>query len=109
LRNPAGRRLDAAEAWLQTNFLKTELELGQCLRLPQEGPCECDLVLNCSQFVTTNEYAPRLRARLAIEQTLVQDAHARSWQREAERHQCTRHCLEQLLADLGEPTDAPTG
>jgi len=44
--------------WLQTNFLKTELELGHCLRLPAEGPCECDLVLTCPKFITTNEYAP---------------------------------------------------
>ena len=29
--------------WLRSNFLKTELELGHCLRLPSEGPCECDL------------------------------------------------------------------
>src|SRR5262249_57640908 len=32
--------------WLKANFFKTELELGHCLRLPQEGPCECDLYLN---------------------------------------------------------------
>lgn len=44
--------------WLQTNSLKTELELGHCLRLPQEGPCECDLVLSCSKFVTTSDYTP---------------------------------------------------
>jgi hypothetical protein len=38
---------------LKTNFYKTELELGHCLRLPQEGPCECDLYLTCAKFVTT--------------------------------------------------------
>jgi hypothetical protein len=38
--------------WLRSNFLKTELELGHCLRLPSEGPCECDLYLSCSRFVT---------------------------------------------------------
>ena len=32
-------RLDPeAVSWLQTNFLKTELELGHCLRTPAEGP-----------------------------------------------------------------------
>ena len=61
-------RLDPdAVHWLQTNFLKTELELGHCLRLPAEGPCECDLVLTCSKFLTTSDYAPRLRARLDTE------------------------------------------
>lgn len=50
--------------WLQANFFRTELELGHCLRLPQEGPCECDLYLSCAKFVTTPEYAPRLRRRI---------------------------------------------
>lgn len=60
--------------WLKTNFFKTELELGHCLRLPQEGPCECDLYLTCVKFVTTPAYAPRLRARRRVEQALATDA-----------------------------------
>ncbi|MBE1609780.1 hypothetical protein [Actinopolymorpha pittospori] len=63
--------------WLQTNFLKTELELGHCLRLPAEGPCECDLMLSCSKFLTTSDYAPRLRARLAVEDQLHRRHHPR--------------------------------
>jgi len=99
-------RLDPdAVHWLQTNFLKTELELGHCLRLPQEGPCECDLVLTCPKFVTTSEYEPRLRARLTVEQQLIDDAVTRRWQREAERHECTRRRIEQLLNDLGQPIE----
>lgn len=35
-------------AWLKANFFRTELELGHCLRLPEEGPCECDLYLTCA-------------------------------------------------------------
>jgi hypothetical protein len=53
--------------WLKTNFYKTELELGRCLRLPQEVPCECDIHLTCPKFVTPrstshglkNGWAPR--------------------------------------------------
>src|SRR5207244_4254363 len=56
-----GARSTSAVDWLKTNFFKTELELGHCLRLPQEGPCECDLYLSCAKFVTTPAYAPRLR------------------------------------------------
>jgi integrase len=94
-------RLDPeAVSWLQTNFLKTELELGHCLRTPAEGPCECDLVLNCSKFLTTSDYAPRLRARLEVEQQLIDDATARNWPREIERHEATKRRLEQLLQDL---------
>ena len=32
--------------WLQT--IVSKKEPGHCLRLPQEGPCECDLYLNCA-------------------------------------------------------------
>jgi len=48
----AGQLDQDALDWLKTNFYKTELELGHCLRLPQEGPCECDLYLTCAKFVT---------------------------------------------------------
>jgi integrase len=100
------RRLDPqAVSWLQTNFLKTELELGHCLRLPQEGPCECDLVLSCSKFLTTSDYAPRLAQRRQLELTLVQDAIERGWDREVERHQHTADRLQQLLDDLGHQGD----
>jgi integrase len=89
-------------AWLKTNFFRTELELGHCLRLPEEGPCECDMYLTCAKFVTTPEYAPRLRERRLREIALADDAQAKGFQREAERHECTRRRIEQLLADLGE-------
>lgn len=90
-------------AWLKTNFFRTELELGHCLRLPEEGPCECDLYLTCAKFVTTPDYAPRLRERRMREMALADDAQAKGFQREAERHDCTRRRIEQLLMDLGEP------
>ena len=94
-------RLDpSAVHWPQTNFLKTELELGHCLRLPQEGPCECDLVLTCSKFLTTSDYAPRLHARLAVEQQLVDDATTRGWEREVQRHTATKTRIRQLLTEL---------
>jgi hypothetical protein len=98
-----GLSLSAVD-WLQTNFFKTELELGHCLRLPQEGPCECDLYLSCAKFVTTPAYAPRLRERRQRELVLLEDAVARGWLREVERHRCTVQRIEQLLRDLGEPT-----
>ena len=96
---------DEAVHWLKANFFKTELELGHCLRLPAEGPCECDLYLTCAKFVTTPEYTPRLKARLDIEQQLVQDAAERGWTREAERHTAIARRLSGLLTDLGEQAD----
>jgi len=35
----AGQLGKDALDWIKTNFYKTELELGYCLCLPQEGPC----------------------------------------------------------------------
>jgi len=97
-----GRLDDQAIHWLQTNFLKTELELGHCLRLPAEGPCECELMLSCPKFLTTTEYAPKLQARLEREEELITDAVVRGWPREAERHQATQRRIRQLLNDLDE-------
>jgi hypothetical protein len=91
--------------WLKTNFIKTELELGHCLRLPQEGPCECELYLTCAKFVTTAEYAPRLRSRRQRELQLIDDAASREWEREVERHRSTVRRIEQLLAELHMPVD----
>jgi integrase len=95
----------SAVHWLQTNFFKTELELGHCLRLPQEGPCQCDLYLNCAKFVTTPAYAPRLRRRRQLELTLAADAQTRGWERDTQRHQATADHLQQLLEQLAEPVD----
>jgi len=97
----------SAIEWLKSNFFKTELELGHCLRLPQEGPCECDLYLTCAKFVTTPEYAPRLRRRRKREEELIEDARNHGWEREVERHKCTVKRIEALLSELGEPLDDP--
>jgi hypothetical protein len=97
---------------LKTNFYKTELELGRCLRLPQEGPCECDLYLTCSKFVTTPQYVPRRQDRLRIDEQLIADATERGWAREVERHRCTaapqtasRHCSTNLTAPHPQAAD----
>jgi integrase len=91
----------SAVDWLKTNFFKTELELGHCLRLPAEGPCECEIYLGCSRFVTTPAYAPRLGQRHKLELTMAEDARERGWPREVERHRCTAARIEKLLADMG--------
>jgi hypothetical protein len=99
----AGQLGQDALDWLKTNFYKTELELGHCLRLPQEGQCECDLYLTCAKFVTTPQYAPWLRERLCLERQLADDAEERGWPREVERHRRTTARLQALLDELGEP------
>ena len=82
----AGTLSNSAVDWLKSNFFKTELEFGHCLRLPSEGPCECNLYLSCPKFVTTPAYAPRLRERYQIEQGLAEDARQKKWSKEVERH-----------------------
>ena len=86
--------------WLKTNFLKTELELAHCLRLPAKGPCECELFLTCSRFVTTPAYALRLRERHRLELALAEEAGTRGWSREVERHRRTAARIEKLLREL---------
>lgn len=71
--------------------------------MPQEGPCECDLYLTCAKFVTTPQYAPRLRERLCLERELADDARERGWEREVDRHQRAADRIISLLAELGEP------
>jgi integrase len=91
--------------WLTSNYYKTALELGHCLRLPEEGPCECDLFLTCSKFLTTTDYSPRLKERLLLERKLAHDALQRGWPREAERHGVTANRINQLLDELGGTID----
>jgi hypothetical protein len=100
-----GRFVATGGGLAQNKLLQTELELGHCLHLPQEGPCECDLYLSCAKFVTTKGYAPRLDARREREMESVADAESHNWQREIERHRCTVQRIEQLLAELGEALD----
>ncbi len=51
----------------------------------------------------TSASAPRLRARLGVEEQLIADATERGWAREVERHQATRSRLQALLNELGDP------
>lgn len=95
--------------WIKANFYETELELGYCLRLPQEGPCQCELYFGCAKFVTTKEYAPRLRKRREREFELIEDAASNGWEREVERHGCTVTRIEQLLSELDEPVEENGG
>ena len=101
----AGKLSCAAIDWLKSNFIKTELELGHCLRLPSEGPCECDLYLSCAKFVTSKAYAGRLRDRRKLEVALAADARERGWSREVERHNGIANRIERLLVDLEEPIE----
>ncbi|OKI44742.1 hypothetical protein A6A29_33910 [Streptomyces sp. TSRI0281] len=70
---------------------------------PRRRPLRVQPLPDCAKFVSTPEYAPRLRARREVEQTLALDAAQRGWDREVERHRCTSDRIDKLLADLGLP------
>ncbi len=96
-------RVSASDVeWLKARFIKTELELGECLRLPEEGPCECDLYLYCSRFITSPERAPRLRERRKMELLLAEQAAAGGNLKEAERHHQYALRFERYLLDMSE-------
>ena len=95
--------------WLKTNFLKTELELGRRLRLPQEGPCECDLYRTCSKFVTTPAYADRLRHRVTIEDQLIAEAQERGREREVERHNVSAPASSTCSPNSTSPSSSASG
>jgi hypothetical protein len=61
------------------------------------------------KFVTTPQYAPRLRERLCLEQQLADDAQARGWECEVDRHQRVTERIRSLLSDLGDPSAPPEG
>jgi hypothetical protein len=63
--------------------------------------------LTCAKFITTPEYAPRLRRRRSLELELAEDAASRGWTREVERHGGTAHRINQLLCEMNEPLDGP--
>lgn len=69
--------------------IKTEFELGHCLRVTQEGRCECETFLTCAQFVTTSAYVPRLIQRRKLELVLAVDAVDQGWPHEHQRHLAT--------------------
>ena len=100
------RLSDSAVDWLKNNYYKTSLELGHCLRVPEEGPCECDLYLTCSKFLTTPEYVPRIKAKIRTEKVLGKDAVTHGWEREIERHAAMIRRLECLLTDMGVSSDS---
>jgi integrase len=101
----AGALSAGAIDWLRSNFLKTELELGHCLRLPSEGPCECDLYLSCARFVTTPAYGPRLRERHRLELSLADDARNRGWPKIRDLARQTRCRLSARAAPAGDELD----
>jgi integrase len=113
LAGPAAKRIlsntlsDRERDLLDHHYYRTEFGLGNCIRLPEEGPCECELYLTCTKFFTTPAHAPRLRGKYEAEMRLVREAATNGWSRMAENAQAKAKVVHELLNDLGESIDGP--
>ena len=86
--------------WRTTATVKTALAGGYCLRAPAQGPCSyANICEHCPSFHTTTSYLPVLTAQRDDAALLVQDATARSWDAETERHLHLIHRLTILIDD----------
>ncbi|MBT1669640.1 tyrosine-type recombinase/integrase [Curtobacterium flaccumfaciens pv. flaccumfaciens] len=107
LAGPAAERIlansltDAERSLLDREYYRTELGLGRCLKLPQEGPCECELYFNCEKFFTTPSHAGRLRGKYESEIALAQNASKNGWARGAENYRAKASRVLELLGELG--------
>ena len=74
-------------AWTDTPTLKTALAGGYCLRAPAQGPCTyANICEHCPSFHTEAGHATVLTAQRDQAQILANDATARGWDSETERH-----------------------
>ncbi|GAA3742146.1 hypothetical protein GCM10022225_27170 [Plantactinospora mayteni] len=62
---------EQAVNWLSSNYYKTALELGHCLRLPEEGPCECVSRTGFDGDIETWEEHQRCRHRRSTTMSCV--------------------------------------
>jgi integrase len=90
--------------WKISPLIKTRLAGGFCLRATSQGPCaHANICENCPSFHTESANLATLTAQRGDTQTLADDATARGWDSEAERHRALLARLNILLtqADAG--------
>jgi len=74
-------------SWLRAEMLKTRVAHGYCSRhLAAEACPYANICEQCDNYTTTVEFVPQLRAQLADEHELRDDAEARGWDSEVARH-----------------------
>ena len=88
---PAPTPTPRAEAdtrnWRTTPTVKTALAGGYCLRAPVQGSCPyANICEHCPSFHTTSDYLPALTQQRDDASALAEDATARGWDSETERH-----------------------
>lgn len=73
--------------WRETPTLKARMAGGYCLRAPAQEACPyANICEHCPSYRTDNTHLPVLTAQRNDAQILANDAQARGWTSEAERH-----------------------
>lgn len=78
----------APVAWLASPTIKTALAGGYCQRAPAQGACTyANICEYCPSFHTDTEHTAALTMQRDAAEALTEDATARGWDTETERHQ----------------------
>ncbi len=89
--------------WRDEPALKSRLAGGYCLRAPAQGACPyANICEHCPSFRTDAASVSVLGAQRIDAEALAQDAEARGWIEEAERHRRLITRLDALLAEAEE-------
>ena len=86
--------------WRHEPAIKSRLAGGYCLRVPAQGACPyANICEHCPSFRTDAASVSVLGAQRIDAEALAQDAEARGWIEEAERHRRLIARLDMLLAE----------
>jgi integrase len=101
---PAGRTslpladVTGGAQWKDSPVIKSRLSGGFCLRAPAQGACAyANICEHCPNFRTDTGYLPVLAAQKADAEKLAEDAEARGWISEADRHRKLIARLDDLI------------
>lgn len=90
---------DGDEDWKDAPAIKARLAGGYCLRAPAQGACPyANICEHCPNFRADAASVTVLAAQRLDTQALAEDAQARGWIQEAERHQQLLDRLDNLIA-----------
>ena len=91
-------RIPSGSEWKTGATLKTRLAGGYCLRAPVQGSCSyANICEHCPAYRTDPELVPILAAQRLDTLALADDALARGWHDEADRHHRLLARLDQLI------------
>lgn len=91
--------------WKTTPLIKSRLAGGFCLRAPAQGACTyANICEHCPSFHTDASSLPILAAQRVDAAALAEDAEARGWVTEAERHRNLITRLDTMISQTQQTT-----